>query len=70
MDMPNETTLIEHYRQSDLGDRIFLFLEHRSLRSEFSAIDMADARRNRGLAPEKDRSSFSKHQWWHPMIRG
>lgn len=69
MDMNNDTTLIEKYRKSDFGDRIFLFLEHRSLRSEFSAIDMADAKRNRDLATEKHRSSFSKPRWLSVMKR-
>lgn len=67
MDVNNETTLIETYRKSDFGDRIFLSLEHRSLRSDFSAIDMADAKRIRNLAAEKDRLGASKHRWWYPM---
>ena len=47
MDMNNHKEFIERYRKSDFGDRIFLFLEYRDLRPEFSAIDMADAKQNR-----------------------
>jgi len=58
MEMNNETELIEKYRKSDFGDRIFLSLAHRDLRSKFLAID---------LATEKHRSNFSKHRWLHAM---
>jgi hypothetical protein len=67
MDMNNDTKLIEKYRKSDFDDRIFLSLAHRDLRSEFSAIDLADAKRNRDLATETYRSNFSKHWWLHAM---
>jgi len=67
MYMNNETELIEKYRKSDFSDRIFLSLAHRNLRSEFSAIDLADAKQNRYLATEKHRSNFSKQRWLHAM---
>ena len=69
MDINNHKELIEKYRKSDFGDRIFLFLEYRDLRPEFSAIDMADAKINRELATEKHRSSFSTHSWWYVLKR-
>lgn len=67
MDMNHETALIEKYRKSDFGDRVFLSLAHRSLRSEFSAIDMTDAKQTRDLVAEKQKSGTSTHRWWHPM---
>lgn len=67
MDMNNKKKLIGKYRKRNFDDRIFLFLGHRSLRPEFSAIDMADAKRSRDLANEKHRSSFSTHRWLYAM---
>jgi hypothetical protein len=67
MDMNNEMALIEKYRRSDFGDRIFLSLAHRDLRSEFSAIDSADAKRGRDEAADQRRSNFSQHRWLHAM---
>jgi hypothetical protein len=34
--------IIEEYRKSDFGKRVYLFLEHRSLRNEFVDIDMEE----------------------------
>ena len=62
-----DTMTIEKYRKSDSGDRIFLFLDHRDLRSEFSAIDMAEAKLNRDLATEKQRLGISINRWFNSI---
>jgi len=69
MELNNYKELIEKYRKSDFGDRIFLFLEHRDLRSEYSAIDMADAKRNREIATAKQKSTIPKLRWLNSMKR-
>jgi hypothetical protein len=61
MDTHTDNELIEKYRKSDFSDRIFLFLDHRDLRSEFSAIDTADA--------EKQNSHIFKPDWLSSMKR-
>ena len=69
MNTKNYKELIEKYRNNDFGDRIFLFLDHRDLRSEFSAIDMADAKRNRRQSAEKHNSSIFKPDWLSSIKR-
>lgn len=69
MEMNTYKELIEKYRKSDFGDRIFLFLEHRDLRAEFSVIDMADAKRNREPATAKQKSAIRRFKWLNPVKR-
>ena len=69
MEMNTYKELIGKYRKSDFGDRIFLFLEHRDLRAEFSAINMADAKRNREPATAKQKSTIPKLKWLNPIKR-
>jgi hypothetical protein len=69
MDTRNDKELIEKYRKSDFGDRIFLFLDHRDLRSEFSAIDTADAERNNEQSAEKQNPHIFKPDWLSSMKR-
>ena len=65
----NEKAIIDRYRKSDFDARLFLFLDHRSLRSEFSAIDMADSKRHREEKKYKRQPGFFIGKLWNPIKR-
>ena len=43
--------IIEEYRKSDFEKRLYLFLEHRSLRNEFVDIDMEELQTGSAAKP-------------------
>lgn len=65
--------IIEEYRKSDFEKRLYLFLEHRSLRSQFTDIDMEEKQTEpqtkliRAAKPERSTVgrliSVLKHAW-------
>jgi hypothetical protein len=63
----DDTTILERYRRSDAEERIFLFLQHRFLRSDFLAIDMAYYQSDFDTAISKHESSAIKDRWWYPL---
>ena len=69
MDLHEEKAIIERYRNSDIDARLFLFLDHRYLRSEFTAIDLADAKRHREKNTNKRQAGFVLSKIWNPIKR-
>ena len=61
----DDATILERYRRSDAEQRIFLFLQHRFLRSDFLAIDRACYHRDFDTAISKHESSAFKDRWWY-----
>lgn len=69
MELHDEKAIIERYRNSDIDVRIFLFLDYRSMRSEFSAIDLADVKRHREKTTDKRTACFLISRIWDPVKR-
>jgi hypothetical protein len=63
----DDTSTLERYRRSDAEERIFLFLQHRLLRSAFLAIDMACYQGDLDPAISKHNPSTFKDRWWYPI---
>ena len=63
----DDTSTLERYRRSDAEERIFLFLQHRFLRSDFLAIDRACYQGDLDPAISKHESSAFKDGWWNPI---
>jgi len=63
----DDTSTLERYRRSDAEERIFLFLQHRFLRSDFLAIDRACYQSALDPAISKHESSALKDRWWYPI---
>lgn len=69
MNNSDEKAIIDRYRNSDFDARLFLFLDHRSLRSKFSAIDMADSKQHREEKKDKRQPGFFIGKLWNPIKR-
>ena len=67
MDRTNQTAILERYRKSSSDDRIFLFLDHPSMRSEFTAVDMAEARQKRQKRSIESITAFLKSGRLNPI---
>lgn len=63
----DDATILERYRRSDAEERIFLFLQHRVLRSDFLAIDRACYQSDLDPAISKHESSTFKDRCWYPI---
>lgn len=69
MELQDEKAIIERYRNSDIDARIFLFLDNRSLRAEFSAIDLADVERHRETTTDNRPAGFLMSRIWDSAKR-
>ena len=62
--MKDAQTILDEYEQGDMAQRMFMFLEHRSLREEFMVIDQKEFQADRACADQEagieTRSFFSR----------
>lgn len=45
--MKNVQSILDEYERGDMAQRVFMFLEHRSLREEFGVIDQREYQADR-----------------------
>jgi hypothetical protein len=69
MELQDEKAIIERYRNSDMDARLCLFLDNRSLRAEFSAIDLADVKRHLETTTGERPAGFLMNRLWDSAKR-
>jgi len=57
--MKDAQTILDEYERGDMALRLFMFLEHRSLREEFMVIDQKEFQADK-VCPDRDESTEAR----------